>query len=108
MEPELSCQSEGDVHHAARDQYGLLSGGTVVQVPLNYARRLLQGDCPILTTAGKKLAFEIAVGMNGRIWVCGQSIEDSVLLVRYLRSMERLSEQTSAMKLNELLSSMDE
>lgn len=35
------------------------------------AYRLLSSPtCPVLEALGKKLSFEIAVGLNGRVWVC--------------------------------------
>lgn len=33
-------------------------------------RLLSSPTCPVLDALGKKLSFEIAVGLNGRVWVC--------------------------------------
>ena len=33
-------------------------------------RLLSSPTCPVLEALGKKLSFEIAVGLNGRVWVC--------------------------------------
>ena len=34
-----------------------------------FPRLLSSPTCPVLEGLGKKLAFEIAVGLNGRVWV---------------------------------------
>jgi hypothetical protein len=34
-------------------------------------RLLSTPTCPVLDTLGKKLSFEIAVGLNGRVWDLG-------------------------------------
>lgn len=37
---------------------------------LNDVNRLLSSPtCPVLDALGKKLSFEIAIGLNGRVWV---------------------------------------
>jgi exosome complex RNA-binding protein Rrp4 len=33
------------------------------------SRLLSSPTCPVLEALGKKLSFEIAVGLNGRVWV---------------------------------------
>lgn len=42
-------------------------------------RLLSSPTCPVLDALGKKLSFEIAVGLNGRVWVCRHRL----LLVRH-------------------------
>ena len=49
MEAELSCV-DGSGKAAGM---GLVSGGTLLEVSLGYARRLLRADCPILTAMGQ-------------------------------------------------------
>jgi hypothetical protein len=36
-------------------------------------RLLSSPTCPVLEVLGKKLSFEIAVGLNGRVWVCSSN-----------------------------------
>ena len=47
----------------------LSGGGFVFTVPLHLVRKLLSAECALLPSLGKSLQFEIAVGMNGRVWV---------------------------------------
>lgn len=42
--------------------YGILTSNFVV-------RLLSSPTCPILAALGKKISFEIAIGLNGRVWV---------------------------------------
>ena len=46
--------------------------------------------CPILDTLGKKLSFEIAVGLNGRVWVCRHLVV-SACHILFLVSFEALA-----------------
>lgn len=74
MDPELECVSPAT---GKSDGLGPLTGGMVFPVSLGLARRLLlrrsaeEGGVVVLeelATAGG-LAFETAVGRNGKIWV---------------------------------------
>ncbi|KAK4054112.1 exosome non-catalytic core subunit rrp40 [Microbotryomycetes sp. JL201] len=50
--------------------FGELTGGFVVRgVELNRCRALLAPKNPILPKLGAKCPFEVAVGMNGRVWI---------------------------------------
>ncbi|ORC85464.1 putative DNA ligase I [Trypanosoma theileri] len=89
-EVELSCMA-GEVGLVARDwtsadaTFGPLSGGTVVRVPLPYARSLLAADgaSRLLALLGDRVPFEVCIGANGLVWVCGQRSEnDATAAVR--------------------------
>lgn len=47
----------------------LPSSGSLFQVNLNLARRLLSPSSTLLSLVGKDVRYEIACGVNGRIWV---------------------------------------
>jgi exosome complex component RRP40 len=68
-EGELACT---DVAGRAAG-FGPLRGGTLVRTTTAHARRLLSdgGDPVLAALAGAGLAFEAAVGLNGRVWVGG-------------------------------------
>lgn len=53
--------------------FGPLRGGTLVRTTTSHARRLLSadGDAVLGALAAAGLAFEAAVGLNGRVWVGG-------------------------------------
>ncbi|GMP62123.1 hypothetical protein CsSME_00024340 [Camellia sinensis var. sinensis] len=50
-------------------EYGPLKDGFTFESSTGLARMLLSSPtCPVLEGLGKKLSFEIAVGLNGRVW----------------------------------------
>ncbi|EEE55123.1 hypothetical protein OsJ_02901 [Oryza sativa Japonica Group] len=66
MNPELSCM---DATGKAAE-FGQLKDGYMFDTSTGLSRMLLSSPtCPILEALGKKLSFEIAVGLNGRVWV---------------------------------------
>jgi len=66
LEPEVACVDEAG--RAAG--FGLLRGGTIVAISTGLARRLLSNPpFPPLVALGERTRFEIAVGLNGRVWI---------------------------------------
>ncbi|KAJ6875485.1 hypothetical protein NC652_035020 [Populus alba x Populus x berolinensis] len=47
--------------------------------------------CPVLEALGKKLSFEIAVGLNGRVWVKADSPSTNYIVVNAIIKSESLS-----------------
>lgn len=73
LDAELTCQAGGTAPKkdwmTGQSVYGELKGGTVIHVSTGLARRLLDPECAILTALGAGVPFEIAVGVNGTVWV---------------------------------------
>mmetsp|Transcript_17071 Transcript_17071/g.29224 ORF Transcript_17071/g.29224 Transcript_17071/m.29224 type:complete len:236 (+) Transcript_17071:172-879(+) len=68
MEPILSCTDT--MGRAAG--FGHLKEGLLTCVSTSLARHLLQNPPPaVLQALGASVQFEMAVGMNGRVWICG-------------------------------------
>ncbi|KDE06131.1 hypothetical protein MVLG_03547 [Microbotryum lychnidis-dioicae p1A1 Lamole] len=66
-EPEISCVDAATQKAAG---FGELTGGFLIRhIELGRCRALLSPKHPILERLGAQFAFEIAVGMNGRVWV---------------------------------------
>ncbi|SCV70004.1 BQ2448_1398 [Microbotryum intermedium] len=66
-EPEISCVDAATQKAAGS---GELAGGFLIRhVELGRCRALLSPKHPILERLGAQFPFEIAVGMNGRVWV---------------------------------------
>lgn len=75
--PELVCT---DVSGKAAG-FGPLTGGYIFSCSTGLARALLgTPTCPVLEALGGSLSFEIAVGMNGRVWVNSSKYETTVLI----------------------------
>jgi len=90
MEPELVCiDSQGK----ARGMGILGPDGFVFNVPLHVARRLLDQDSELLKMLGKEISFEITSGINGRIWVRGRNVAETIALMHAIQYSEYLSKE---------------
>ncbi|CBZ55171.1 hypothetical protein NCLIV_055960 [Neospora caninum Liverpool] len=59
---------------------GELEGGFVIDVPPPLAISLASPHCFLLESLGERLAFEIAAGANGRIWIRTKEAGDAILI----------------------------
>ncbi|KAF6157377.1 hypothetical protein GIB67_004315 [Kingdonia uniflora] len=88
MNPELSCT---DANGKAAE-FGPLKDGYTFETSTGLSRILLSSPtCPILEALGKKLSFEIAVGLNGRVWVNAESPSTVILVSNAIMTSESLS-----------------
>lgn len=62
--------------------YGGLQPGLVLQVSSSAAQRLLRPDCAILSALGRFFSFEIAVGVNGAVWVRNSGSPAELVAIR--------------------------
>ncbi|GAA5880127.1 hypothetical protein JCM3774_004157 [Rhodotorula dairenensis] len=86
-EPEISCV---DPSTQKASGFGELAGGFLIRhVELGRCRALLAPKNPTLSRLGAKFPFEIAVGMNGRVWVKAAAQEgDEDKLVEMIREIK--------------------
>ncbi|XP_018319050.1 exosome complex component RRP40 [Agrilus planipennis] len=91
MEPELVCV---DSYYKAGKLGPLSVDGFLTTVSLNLVNRLLNIENPLLRTLGKKYVYEIAVGMNGRVWINARSTKDILAIVTALQAAEHQSDKT--------------
>jgi len=90
MEPELVCVDS----YGKKAGLGQLSGGGFVfTVPLHLVRKLLTSECALLPSLGKNLQFEIAVGMNGRVWVRARTVRDTICLANAICAAEHMTNE---------------
>ncbi|KAH8412837.1 hypothetical protein KR009_006194 [Drosophila setifemur] len=85
IEPELVCVNS----NGKRGKLGVLSDGFFFKCSLNLGRVLLRENCPALTALTKELAYEIAVGVNGRIWLKAHSLRETVALANAVLALEQ-------------------
>ncbi|KAI5480860.1 hypothetical protein MNV49_006669 [Pseudohyphozyma bogoriensis] len=77
-ETEISCVDAATQKAAG---FGELTGGFLIRgVELGRCRALLSPKNPILPKLGAKFPFEVAVGMNGRVWVNAADGEEERLI----------------------------
>lgn len=87
IEPEISCTMES----GKSGPFGqLASSGHVMKLDSLLAKNLLFDPNPPLLKAidGEKISFDMAVGINGLIWVLGATIEQTHFLVSLLRLVQ--------------------
>lgn len=77
LEPELVCvDSTGK-----KGKLGLLEGGGFVfNCSINLVRKILNEKCNLLHLLSKEVPYEIAAGINGKIWLNAKSINVVVSL----------------------------
>jgi exosome complex component RRP40 len=78
MEPEIECMNaEGKA-----GGFGELKDGYLLKgLSTGLCRRLLASDNVVLEMLGSQLSFEMAVGLNGRVWINAEDMK-TILLVR--------------------------
>ena len=54
---------------------------------------MLQQSCPFRKEISHYMHGEVIVGINGRIWVKGRSVEETLILVNVIRKIEYLSDE---------------
>ena len=59
----------------------------------SFVVRILNSECPLLKLLGKGVSFEIAVGMNGRIWIKAKSVKQTMALARAISFSEHLNKE---------------
>ncbi|EEB09142.1 exosome subunit Rrp40 [Schizosaccharomyces japonicus yFS275] len=86
MEPELECV---DATSGKAAGFGELKGGYLIQnISLSHVRSLLQSSNVLLSSIGTHIPFEIALGLNGRIWVNSGSIQTTVAIANAIKQSE--------------------
>ncbi|KAI1101514.1 hypothetical protein F4804DRAFT_315756, partial [Jackrogersella minutella] len=92
MDPELECVSPST---GKADGLGPLNNGMLFDISLGMARRLLmrksveEGKIVILEELGSAgLAFETAVGRNGKIWVNSENIKTVLVVGRAVKETD--------------------
>ncbi|RDW61391.1 putative exosome complex exonuclease RRP40 [Coleophoma crateriformis] len=92
MDPELECVSSST---GKSEGLGPLTGGMLFDVSLGMARRLMmtkpveQGRVVVLEElGGLGVAFEIAVGRNGKVWVDSKNTKSTLAVGRAIQETD--------------------
>ncbi|KAL2037886.1 hypothetical protein N7G274_009361 [Stereocaulon virgatum] len=92
-DPEIVCYNPST---GKSEGMGELKGGMVFDVSMGMARRLLMakqredGGVAVLEEIAEKVAFEIAVGRNGKVWVKSGGVKETLLVGRALQEADVL------------------
>lgn len=88
MEPELVCV---DSYFKAGKLGPLSSDGFIINLDLNFIHKLLDVEFPLLHVLGKKYVYEIAVGVNGKVWINAKTTKDIFNLMNAFLAAEHHS-----------------
>lgn len=93
LEAELECFDPTRPHDSGSG-FGLLQGGALVHVPLQYSVALLADPQPhILKCLAHHTEFEIAIGVNGKIWLKCSDLSDTLACYRAIYKCSREPQQ---------------
>lgn len=88
MEPELSCMDAA----MRASGFGILNHGYLADCRISYARGLFEPSCPVLDAIGARVPYELAIGLNGRLWVNSVSPQATILVVNAVLRADGLDE----------------
>ncbi|KAK4534320.1 hypothetical protein CDCA_CDCA01G0345 [Cyanidium caldarium] len=102
---ELSCTAPGSNKSWVTGEcpFGPLCGGTLFAVSPTLTRRLRQRPCAVLEELGRQVAFEIAIGINGRVWVDSDAAPVTILVRNAILASERMDRRQTARLVRALL-----
>ncbi|QPG75893.1 hypothetical protein FOA43_003279 [Brettanomyces nanus] len=99
VDVELSCI---DATTGKEGGFGVLSDGLVFDVKLAFARYLLfNSDAEIFTQLVKRCKFEIAIGVNGRIWIKTDDIKTTIACVNVIRNSQNWTKEELPAKIED-------
>ena len=86
MEPELVCVDS----HGKKGKLGVLNpDGMLFSCSLSLIRKILNPGCPLFKLLAKEHKYELAVGMNGKIWIkAGPSVEETIAVANAILAAE--------------------
>ncbi len=107
LDPEITCEAPSNL--TKKDWmtglaiYGELSGGYVFKTSISLAKTLLKEDCFVLQSLGSFLAFEIAIGLNGVVWVHSKNPKNTTILANAILNSENMSESEMKVMVKQLV-----
>ncbi|CAD7085765.1 unnamed protein product [Hermetia illucens] len=87
LEPELVCVNS----HGKKEKLGVLNDGFVFNCSINLVRKILNKNCPLLQALQREMPFEVAVGMNGRIWIKAKTMRETIAVGNAILATEFVS-----------------
>lgn len=106
LEAEIECIDSTSGKDAG---FGLLDGGMVVQVSLAFSRELLFNDnYPLLSMIGSMAEFEVAIGVNGTIWIKTVDVITTLACLRCIRECEKIPTGQFKAKIREIFKQLSQ
>ncbi|XP_010447426.1 PREDICTED: putative exosome complex component rrp40 [Camelina sativa] len=105
MNPEVSCTDAS----GKAASFGPLRDGFMFETSTGLSRMLLSSPtCPVIEALGKKLSFEIAVGLNGRVWVNAAAPRTVIIVSNAMMNSESLSGTQQRIMVEKLLAKISD
>ena len=99
MEPELVCIDAG----GKANGLGLLKEGFLFKINIDMSRRLLSNTNDFLKQLSKVVPpFEIAIGMNGRIWLKSEKPKITIFIMEAINEYSLVKESETENFVNQL------
>lgn len=89
MEPELVCVDS----HGKKNRLGVLEDGFVFKCSLNLIRKVLSPQCMLIDSIKNEWPFELAAGMNGKIWIKAKTMRETVAVGNAILASEYLTNE---------------
>lgn len=86
LEPELVCVDS----HGKKGRLGVLDDGFIFNTSINHIRKLMREDCPLMKALSKELHFEMAIGMNGKIWIKAKTVKETIAVGNAILASEHM------------------
>ncbi|KAK0201878.1 exosome complex exonuclease RRP40 [Desarmillaria ectypa] len=104
MEPELECF---DAQTRKAEGFGELKGGFMVRCSLGMCRKLLDPNNFLLPLLGAKIPLEVAVGMNGRVWINSKETRHTIAINRCIEAADPDGEGMEESEIKKFLGALD-
>ncbi|XP_064626629.1 exosome complex component RRP40-like [Lineus longissimus] len=103
MERELVCIGS----NGKSGGLGVIKGGGLLfHSSLYLCRKILSPDCVLLKTLGRSMPYEIAIGMNGRIWIKGRSAGEAIAIYNGITCAEHMDNEQIKVMCKKLLDAL--
>lgn len=87
--------------------FGALTGGQAFRCTTSFAAKLMNKPQPaILAALGRALQFELAVGLNGHVWVHSPKPMTTIIVTNTLPKGEFLSDAQADLVVKRIVTSM--
>lgn len=87
MEPEIVCVDSG----GKKGRLGVLTEGYVFNCSLNLVRKVLNPNCPLIDSLKNEWPFEMAAGLNGKIWIKANTTRETIAVGNAILAAEHLN-----------------
>ena len=91
LDPELTCCALVNKRDwvTGEAMFGPLKGGMLARVSVKFAHELMSDDNRVLNALGNKIRFEIAIGMNGHVWIDSETLRHTIIIINTLTKADQ-------------------